>query len=78
MSDYGKSVEVVEFRERFRKFINEEVIPAEPELEESDEKRLEVMGGLKESAKGKGLWALGHPEEIGGGGMSFMAFVYMN
>jgi len=78
MSDYGKSVEVVEFRERFRKFINEEVIPAEPELEESDEKRLAVMGGLKESAKGKGLWALGHPEEIGGGGMSFMAFVYMN
>ena len=78
MSDYGKSVEVVEFRERFRRFINEEVIPAEPELDRTDERSLEVMDELKASAKRKGLWALGHPEEIGGGGMSFMAFVYMN
>jgi acyl-CoA dehydrogenase len=78
MSDYGKSVEVVEFRERFRRFVNEEVIPVEPELDRTDERSLEVMEELKASAKRKGLWALGHPEEIGGGGMSFMAFVYMN
>jgi acyl-CoA dehydrogenase len=78
MSDYGKSVEVVEFRERFRRFLNEEVIPAEPELDRTDERSLAVMDELKASAKRKGLWALGHPEEIGGGGMSFMAFVYMN
>ncbi|MBW2275779.1 MAG: acyl-CoA dehydrogenase family protein, partial [Deltaproteobacteria bacterium] len=36
------------------------------------------MGELKEEAKRRGLWALGHPEEIGGGGLPFMAFAHMN
>jgi alkylation response protein AidB-like acyl-CoA dehydrogenase len=33
---------------------------------------------LKQSAKRQSLWALGHPKEIGGGGVPFMAFVYLN
>ena len=78
MSDRGQSVEVIEFKERFRKFINKEVIPAEPILDEESERSSEVMAELKASAKHQGLWALGHPEEIGGGGLPFMAFVYMN
>jgi alkylation response protein AidB-like acyl-CoA dehydrogenase len=77
-SDRARSVEVVEFKERFRKFINEEVIPAEPILDEESERSAEVMAELKASAKHQGLWALGHPEEIGGGGLPFMDFVYMN
>jgi alkylation response protein AidB-like acyl-CoA dehydrogenase len=77
-SDRARSVEVVEFKERFRKFINEEVIPAEPILDEESERSAEVMAELKASAKHRGLWALGHPEEIGGGGLPFMDFVYMN
>jgi alkylation response protein AidB-like acyl-CoA dehydrogenase len=78
MSDRGLSVEVVEFKERFRKFINKEVIPAEPILDEESERSAELMAELKASAKRQGLWALGHPEEIGGGGLPFMDFVYMN
>ena len=78
MSDRGQSVEVIEFKERFRKFINKEVIPAEPILDEESDRSTEVMAELKASAKRQGLWALGHPEEIGGGGLPFMAFVYMN
>ncbi len=78
MPDRGQSVEVVEFKERFRKFINKEVIPAEPILDEESERSLERMAELKASAKRQGLWALGHPEEIGGGGLPFMDFVYMN
>src|SRR6478736_580226 len=33
---------------------------------------------LQAEAKSNGLWALGHPEEIGGGGLPFMDFVYLN
>jgi alkylation response protein AidB-like acyl-CoA dehydrogenase len=71
-------VEVIEFRERLRKFINEQVIPAEPLLEQESAESAAKLGELKSEAKRQGLWALGHPEEIGGGGMPFMDFVYMN
>ena len=37
-----------------------------------------VMADLKAEAKARGLWALGHPKEIGGGGLPFMDFVYLN
>ena len=36
------------------------------------------MADLKAEAKARGLWALGHPAEIGGGGLPFMDFVYLN
>jgi alkylation response protein AidB-like acyl-CoA dehydrogenase len=37
-----------------------------------------AMARLKRAAKDAGLWALGHPKEIGGGGVPFMPFVYLN
>jgi acyl-CoA dehydrogenase len=37
-----------------------------------------LMAELKAEAKSRGLWALGHPTEIGGGGLPFMHFVYLN
>src|SRR3712207_3753113 len=37
-----------------------------------------IMADLKAEAKARGLWALGHPREIGGGGLPFMDFVYLN
>jgi alkylation response protein AidB-like acyl-CoA dehydrogenase len=37
-----------------------------------------IIADLKEEAKARGLWALGHPTEIGGGGLPFMDFVYLN
>ncbi len=36
------------------------------------------MADLRDEAKARGLWALGHPAEIGGGGLPFMDFVYLN
>jgi acyl-CoA dehydrogenase len=69
---------VRELRARMRDFIDNEVIPAEPALEAHDEGSADVIDGLKEEAKRRGLWALGHPEEIGGGGLPFMDFVYLN
>ena len=77
MGSYGLTDEIRDVRGRMRAFIDGEVVPAEPELE--DEGRSgEVMAALKASAKRQGLWALGHPVEIGGGGLPFMSFVYLN
>lgn len=68
--------ELNEVRDRLRTFINDAVIPAETEL--TDDPRGELMGQLKAQAKSQGLWALGHPADIGGQGIPFMPFVFMN
>src|ERR1700722_20474259 len=63
---------------RMRAFIDDEVIPAEPVLRTMTLESLVAMGRLKDEAKQQGLWALGHPEEIGGGGRSFMEVTWLN
>lgn len=72
------SEEVAQIKARFKRFIDEEVIPAEPVLNGHDEAADAKMEELKARAKDAGLWALGHPEEIGGGGLPFLAFAEMN
>jgi len=76
--DYGLSEEVRNLRGRMRRFIDEEVIPREAELLDRDADGRAVLEDLKMSAKAQNLWALGHPQEIGGGGLGFMPFVYLN
>jgi alkylation response protein AidB-like acyl-CoA dehydrogenase len=82
MGSYGLTDEVRVLRERMRKFIDGEVIPAEPDLEKEEHeptaRRDGTMARLKARAKEQGLWALGHPVEIGGQGVPFMHFVYLN
>ena len=63
---------------RMKTFINDVVIPCEPELVNEDANSERVAAELKTKAKESGLWALGHPVEIGGGGLPFMDFVYLN
>ncbi len=63
---------------RMRSFIDEEVIPLEPILSRQDDAGAAALDGLERRAKDLGLWALGHPEEIGGGGVPFLDFVYLN
>jgi acyl-CoA dehydrogenase len=70
--------EIDALKERFRAFINGEVIPLEPLLDAGGADAAQAMSGLKARAKELGLWALGHPAEIGGGGLPFMDFVYLN
>ena len=36
------------------------------------------VADLQAEAKARGLWALGHPAEIGGGGLPFIDYVYVN
>jgi alkylation response protein AidB-like acyl-CoA dehydrogenase len=61
-----------------RRFIDEQVVPLEPVLGREDGTAGETARRLKSLAKAEGLWALGHPKEIGGGGVPFMPFVYLN
>lgn len=63
---------------RMRDFIDGEVIPAEPLLREMTVDSLVEMERLKAEAKARGLWALGHPVDIGGGGLSFMDVTLLN
>jgi len=70
--------ELAALKERFRSFINNEVIPQEPLLDQGGGAADQAMAALKARAKELGLWALGHPAEIGGGDLPFMSFVYMN
>jgi alkylation response protein AidB-like acyl-CoA dehydrogenase len=78
MATYGLDDETRALRARVREFIDGEVIPAEPDLMAEGPAAVAAMARLKQAAKDAGLWALGHPKEIGGGGVPFMPFVYLN
>ena len=65
-------------RARMREFIDGEVIPAEPDLIADDASSAKVLGELRSRAKELGLWALGHPADVGGGGVPFMEFAVLN
>jgi acyl-CoA dehydrogenase len=59
--------------------VDEVVIPRERELDDlpaDDSWRL--MRSLMQQAKDEGLWALGHPKDIGGQGLPFLEYVYVN
>jgi len=71
---------VKDLRDRVLQFIERNVYPVEKELTEDKvgSRRGDIMKGLMDKAKSEGLWALGHPEEIGGGGLPFMDYVFVN
>ena len=66
-------------RARVRQFVEERVYPVESLL---DDRRAPEAGAvlrrLMDEAKAAGLWALGHPKEIGGQGLPFLDYVYVN
>jgi len=69
---------VREIRQRVRAFVDEEVVPREPVLDRGDAESQGAMRGLMDAAKRAGLWALGHPVEIGGQGLPFLDYVFVN
>lgn len=72
------SQEIRELRSAMKEFIDGEVIPREHEIESFDVAGLAALEELKCEAKRRDLWALGHPSEIGGGGLPFMDFALLN
>ena len=69
----------VEVRARVKQFLEERIYPVEHVLHGADRAAANMqMSSLMDEAKAAGLWALGHPKEIGGQGMPFMDYVYIN
>lgn len=65
-------------RERVQRFIEERIYPVESVLDAGDEQAHATLRDLMAQAKAENLWALGHPKEIGGGGLPFLDYVYVN
>ena len=65
-------------RAKMQDFINNEVIPRESVLHQDNPDAREAMDSLKARAKFLGLWSLGHPTDIGGGGLPLMEFALLN
>lgn len=68
-----------EVRQRLKAFLEARIYPAEAVLQGTDKTAAErQLASLIAEAKAEGLWALGHPVEIGGQGMPFLEYVYIN
>ncbi|MEV3982836.1 acyl-CoA dehydrogenase family protein [Nonomuraea sp. NPDC049758] len=65
-------------RDAVRAFMTERVEPAEEVLHEGGPQAAATMAGLRDEARKEGLWALGHPRELGGGGLPFLDYVHVN
>jgi len=65
-------------RERVTRFVEEKVYPAEETIHEGGPEATAAVRELQRQAKAEGLWALGHPKELGGGGLPFLDYVYVN
>ncbi|MGW2222961.1 acyl-CoA dehydrogenase family protein [Nonomuraea sp. NPDC001684] len=65
-------------RDAVRAFMTERVEPAEEVLHEGGPRAAATMARLRDEARKEGLWALGHPCELGGGGLPFLDYVYVN
>ena len=65
-------------RARIKDFIDSHVIPAEPVLDQGDDVATAKLEELKAEAKRRDIWAPGHPEDLGGGGRTFMETALLN
>ncbi len=76
MDGFGLTDEIRMLCESVRRFVDEQVVPVEQDALLLD--NAELLRDLMTRAKQAGLWALGHPEQLGGGGLSFIGYVYVN
>ena len=67
-------------RDQVLQFVEQEIYPVEEEVlgDRVASRRDGALRKLMDKAKAQGLWALGHPEELGGGGLPFMDYVFVN
>jgi acyl-CoA dehydrogenase len=72
------SAELRTLRTKVRAFVDDEIVPREHVLAKDDADARAEMTALKQMAKDRGIWALGHPKAIGGGGLAFMEYAYVN
>jgi acyl-CoA dehydrogenase len=68
--DFSIPQETQMLLETLRRFIKEELQPHEAEVEENQFVRPDLARELRDKAKALGLFAMGMPEDVGGGGLS--------
>ena len=70
---------IAPLRAKVLNFIEQRIYPQEKQLLDGPpQERGSRLKVLMDEAKAQGLWALGHPAEIGGGGLPFMDYVFIN
>ena len=71
-------------RDKVLRFIEDEVYPVEKayhdalQTDATRPETIRIMRSLQQKAKDADLWALGHPEDVGGHGLPFMDYVFVN
>jgi acyl-CoA dehydrogenase len=76
MRGFEPSEEIRALRKSVRRFVDEEVLPVEAVALEPDE--IGLLRDLMARAKRAGLWAMGHPSDLGGGGLDFLDYAHVN
>ena len=70
--DFTLSPEVENFRQRYRAFVAEHVLPVERDptsFDDHENIRLDLLDQLRAKAKSAGLWAPQMPKSLGGQGL---------
>jgi acyl-CoA dehydrogenase len=67
-----------ELRARYRAFLDDHVVPAEPAFAQEDADAERLLSSLRARAREEGLWAPHLPPEAGGTGQGFLAYAYLN
>jgi acyl-CoA dehydrogenase len=78
VAEIEASAEVQDLRGRVSGFLDELIYPNEKILDQGGDEARRTMKSIQAKAKERGLWALGLPKEIGGGGLPFMPYVFVN
>lgn len=78
MTTFAVPDHVAPLRDRVYQFMLEHVEPSESVLHAGGQAAADRIRHLQGLAKQQGLWALGHPRELGGGGLPFSDYVYIN
>ena len=78
MTAFEVPTHVRPLRDAVYAFMTSRVEPAETVLHQGDDTARDLLRDLQRQAKDEGLWALGHPTHLGGGGLPFMDYVYVN
>lgn len=68
---------VLELRDRVAEFVEKHVIPGEAVLDAGGPPARELVERLKRGARVEGLWGLGLPAELGGGGLSLADYAHV-
>lgn len=78
VAEIEASPEVQDLRSRVSSFLDELIYPNEKVLDQGGDEARRMLKSIQAKAKERGLWALGLPKEIGGGGLPFMPYVFVN